>query len=63
MTPTPRAIRPRLLVVAAVTLAANAAFAESPQRLDAGMLSGLGIRYIGSAAMRGRGSASAGAHR
>jgi photosystem II stability/assembly factor-like uncharacterized protein len=44
-------------------LGAQALAAESPARLDAGVISGLGIRNIGSAAMSGRIAAVAAAHR
>jgi photosystem II stability/assembly factor-like uncharacterized protein len=44
-------------------LAMTAAFAETPPRLDPGVISGLGIRNIGSAAMSGRIAALGAAHR
>ena len=44
-------------------LALTTAFAETSPRLEPGVISGLGIRNIGSAAMSGRISALAAAHR
>ena len=50
-------------ILAGILVAAGAAGADSPARLDAGVLSGLGIRNIGSATMSGRIAALAATHR
>ncbi len=51
------------LTAAVLLLAMTAAFAETAPRLDPGVISGLGIRNIGSATMSGRISALAATHR
>jgi photosystem II stability/assembly factor-like uncharacterized protein len=53
----------RALALGAVLLAMTAVSAETAVRLDPGVISGLGIRNIGSATMSGRISAVAAAHR
>ncbi len=51
------------LALGLAVLLPGAAAADNPSRFDAGTLSGLGIRNIGSATMSGRVSAIAAAHR
>ena len=52
-----------IMASGAALLLATAAGAQDPPRIDAGMLSGLGIRNIGSATMSGRVSALAATRR
>jgi hypothetical protein len=56
-------MRAPVVLVGALLAAAAAAAADGTAHLDAGVISGLGIRNIGSATMSGRIAALAATHR